>query len=70
MPPRIKKWVIEMQDYELLYEPGKDEKNLLDLFPDIPCRKQETITPREIIRWTLNTEHAVVIDRVRQETHR
>ncbi|VDI75081.1 Hypothetical predicted protein [Mytilus galloprovincialis] len=32
LPPRIEKWVMDMQDvdYELIYEPGKDEADLLD----------------------------------------
>ena len=32
MPPRIEKWVMEMQDvdYKLIYEPGKDEADPLD----------------------------------------
>jgi len=32
VPPRIEKWIVEMQDvdYELVYEPGKDEADPLD----------------------------------------
>ena len=32
LPPRIEKWIAEMQDvdFEVEYEPGKDEKDPLD----------------------------------------
>ena len=43
VPPRIEKWIMEMQDvdYELVYEPGKDEADPLDFLSDIPCLRQE-----------------------------
>ena len=32
LPPRIEKWVVDMQDvdFELVYEPGKDEADPMD----------------------------------------
>ena len=72
MPPRIEKWVMEMQDvdYELVYEPGKDEKDPLDFLSRHPLPETGDDNTEKIIRWTVKTEHAVVIDKVRQETHR
>ncbi|PFX12489.1 Uncharacterized protein K02A2.6 [Stylophora pistillata] len=38
IPPRIEKWIMEMQDidYELVYEPGKDEAGPLDFLSKHP----------------------------------
>ena len=38
VPPRIEKWIMEMQDvnYELVYEPGKDEADPLDFLSRHP----------------------------------
>ena len=39
VPPSIEKWVMEMQDvdYELVYEPGKDEMDPLDFLSRHPA---------------------------------
>ena len=44
MSPRIEKWIMEMQDvdYELVYEPGKDEADPLDYL----SRQQEMTAPK------------------------
>ena len=62
VPPRIEKWIMEMQDmdFELVYEPRKDEADPLDFLsrhplPDIGYDKTE-----KIIRLNVNAEHAVV----------
>ena len=70
MPPRIKKWVMEMQDadYELMYEPGNDEAHLLDFLSRHPLPETGDDSTEKIIRWTMNTEHTVVIARIREET--
>ena len=38
VPPRIEKWIMEMQDvdYEFVYEPGKDEADPLDFLSRHP----------------------------------
>ena len=49
MPPRIEKWVMEMQDvdYELVYEPGKDETDPLDYtYSGTHYLKQEMSEPK------------------------
>ena len=65
MPPRIEKWVMEMQDvdYELVYEP-------LDFLSRHPLPETGNDTTEKVIKWIENTEHAVVIDKVREETQK
>ena len=43
VPPRIEKWVMEMQDldYEVLYEPGKDEADPLDYLSRHPGKQRD-----------------------------
>ena len=70
MSPRIEKWVMEMEDvdYELIYEPRKDEADPLDYLSRHPLPETEDDSTEKIIRCTLNTEHAVVITRIREKT--
>ena len=70
MPPRIEKWVMQMQDvdYELIYEPGKDEADPLDYLSRHPLPETEDDGTEKIIKWTIATEHSVVLDRIRKET--
>ena len=58
MPPRIEKWVMEMQDvvYELVYEPGKDEADPLDYLSRHPLPETEDDKTKKIIRWTVNAK--------------
>ena len=55
MPPRIEKWVMEMQDddYELVYDPRKDETDPLDYLSKHP---QEMTAPKRSSDgpWTQN----------------
>ena len=70
--PRIEKWIIEMQDvdYELVYEPGKDEMDLLDLLSRHPLPETGDDKTEKIIRKNVNTDHAVVVTRIREETQK
>ena len=76
VPPRIEKWIMEMQDvdYELVYEPGKGEANpleeLLDFLSRHPLPEAGHDKTEKIIRWNVDTEHAVVVTRIREETQR
>ena len=72
VPPRIEKWIMEMQDvdYELVYEPGKDEADPLDHLSRHPLPETEDDKTEKIIRWNVNAEHAVVITRTREETQK
>ena len=72
MPPRIEKWVMEMQqvDYELVYKPGKDEADPLHYLSRHLLPEMGNDNTENIIRWTMNTEHAIVIMQIREETLR
>ena len=63
VPPRIEKWIMEMQDvdYELVYEPGKDEADPLDFLSRHPLPETGDEKTEEIIRWNVNAKHAVVV---------
>ena len=69
MSPRIEKWIMEIQDvdYELVYEPGKDEADPLDYLSRHPLPETGDDSTEKIIRWTVNTEHAVVLTRIREK---
>ena len=62
VPPRIEKWIMEMQDvdYELVYEPGKDEMDPLDFLSRHPLPETGDDKTEKIIRWNVNEEHAVL----------
>ena len=70
MPPWIGKWVMEMQsvDYEIVYEPGKDEAGPLDYLSKHPLLETRNDSTENVVRLTMNTELAVVITKIRQET--
>ena len=72
VPPRIEKWIMEMQDvdYELVYEPGKDEADPLDFLSRYPLPETGHDKTEKIIRWNVNAEHAVVVTRIREETQK
>ena len=73
VPPRIEKWIMEMQDvdYELVYEPGKDEADPLDfLSRRHPLPETGNDNTEKIIRWNVNAEAAVVVPRMREETQK
>ena len=71
-PPRIEKWVMEMQDvdYELVYEPGKDEVDPLDYLSRHPLPETGSDSTEKIVKWNMNAEHAVVITSIREETQK
>ena len=61
---------MQMQDvdYELVYEPGKDEADSLDFLSRHPLPERGHDKTEKIIRWNENAEHAVVVTWVREET--
>ena len=63
---------MEMQDvdYELVYEPGKDEMDPLDFLSRHPLPETGDDKTEKIIRWIVNEEHAVVVTRIREETQK
>ena len=70
LPPRIERWVMDMQDvdYELVYEPGKDEQDPLDFLSRHPLPVSGTDNTEKIVKSVINAEHAVVLDHIREET--
>ena len=72
IPPRIERWIMEMQhmDYELVYEPRKDEADPLDFLFRHPLPETGRDETEKIIKWNVNTEHAVVITRIREDTQK
>ena len=71
LPPRIEKWVMDMQDvdFEMKYEPGKDEADPLDFLSRHPLPVVGNNDTEKILKASIETEHAVVLDRIREETH-
>ncbi|XP_041470031.1 uncharacterized protein K02A2.6-like [Lytechinus variegatus] len=70
LPPRIEKWVMDMQDvdYELVYEPGKDEADPLDFLSRHPLPETGSDKTEKMIKQIVMDEHAVVLDKVKDET--
>ena len=68
--PRIEKWVMDMQDvdYELVYEPGKNEKDPLDFISRHPLPETEEDTIQASVKYLVKTEHAVILDDIKEET--
>ena len=60
MPQRIEKWIMEMQDldFELIYEPGRDEQDPLDYLSRYPLPETGNDNTLKIIRWTTDAKHA------------
>ena len=70
LPPRIEKWVMSMQDvdYELVYEPGKDEADPLDFLSRHPLPETEEDRTECLIKKTVEVEHAVVLEEIQKYT--
>ena len=70
LPPRIEKWVMDMQDvdYELLYEPGRDEKDPLDFLSRHPLPETGNDSTEKVIKYVITAEHAIVLDSIKNET--
>ena len=63
---------MEMQDmdYELMYEPGKNEADPIDFLFRNPLPEKGHDKTENIIRWNMNAEHSVIVTRIRQETRK
>ena len=62
LPPCIEKWVMDMQDvdYELVYQPGKDEEDPLDYLSRHPLPITGKDTKEKVIKSIVTAEHAIV----------
>ena len=70
LPPRIEKWVMGMQDvdFELIYEPGKDDADPLDFLSRHPLPEKGKDAVERVIKYVLKAEHAGVVDQIKEET--
>ena len=70
LPPRIEKWVMDMQDvdFEMKYEPGRDKLDPLDFLSRHPLPVIGNDDTEKVLKAAITTEHAVVLDRIREET--
>ncbi|CAC5368594.1 unnamed protein product [Mytilus coruscus] len=70
LPPIIEKWVMYIQnvDYELVYEPGKDEQNPLDYLSRHPLPDTEIDETEQIVKQMIESEHSIVLSKKREET--
>lgn len=72
LPPRITKWVMDMQDadYEVVYEPGKDEADPLDYNSRHPypvvSKKSEDL--EKVIKYMIEADYATVLDKIKIAT--
>ena len=72
VPPRIDKWLMDLQDvdFELVYEPGRNEADPLDYLSRHPLPETGHDSIERIIKQVVATEHAVLVERIKQETEK
>ena len=61
---------MDMQDvdFEMKYEPGRDELDPLDFLSRNPLPVIGNDDTEKVLKAAITTEHAVVLDRIREET--
>jgi hypothetical protein len=57
-------------DFELIYQPGKDEADPLDFLSRHPLPETGRDTVEKVVKQVVNADHAVVIDQIQKETQR
>ena len=69
LPPCIEKWVMSMQDadYEVTYEPRKDERDPLDFMSRHPLPETGDDSTEKWIKTVIHKEHPLILDKVRAE---
>ena len=55
-------------DFEMKYEPGRDEVDPLDFLSRYPLAVIGNNSTETILKAAIETEHAVVLDRIKEET--
>ncbi len=70
LPSRIEKWVMDLQDvdFELIYEPGRDEQDPLDFLSRHPLPDTGSDETESVLKRIIEEEHAVVLERIKKET--
>ena len=72
LSPRIETWVMDMRDddFEIVYEPEKDEADPLDYLSRHPLPEKENDGTERVIKAVIHNEHAVVLKRLQEETNK
>ena len=72
LPPRIEKWVMDMQDvdYELVYEPGKDEADPLDYLSRHSLPGTERDYTEQVICQVIEAENALILPNIVNKTRK
>ena len=72
LPPRIGKWVMDVQDvdFEIVYEPGKDDADPLGFLSRHPLSEKENDGTERVTKAVIHNEHAVVLERLQEETNK
>ena len=70
LPPRIEKCVMALQDvdYEMVYEPGKDERDPLDYLSRHPLPETGSDSIEKTIAAVIQTNHAIVLEDIARAT--
>ena len=70
LPPRIEKWVMAMQDvdFEMKYQPGKDEADPLDFLSRHPLPDTDEEDTEYTVKAIIDKEPTALIDKIRLET--
>ena len=70
LPPRIEKWVMDMQDvdYEMRYEPRKDEADPLDFLSGHPLPETGEDETEEMVKSITEAEPAIVLSKIKAAT--
>ena len=72
LPPRIVKWVMAMQDidFEMKYQPGKDEQDPLDFLSWHPLPTNDDEDTEYAVKVTINDRPAVLLSKIREESRK
>jgi hypothetical protein len=72
LPPRIERYVMGMQDvdFEVVYEPGKDEKDPLDYLSRHPLPETENCSIEKSICHIVEHSHSVILEDIQKETQK
>ena len=70
LPRRIENWVMGMQDvdFELIYEPVKDDADPLDFLSRRPLPEKGKDAVERVIKYVVTAEPAVIVDQIKEET--
>ena len=70
LPPRVEKCVMALQDvdYEIIYEPGKDEKDPLDYLSRHPLPDTGSDRIEKTVAAIVQTNHAIVLEDIARAT--